>query len=268
MPSLVITKKPNDFFSFVLDGDVANEVKNIRNDLLTVGNYGHFKTANGANIIKFQNVTPSDVTIIDGSTTLNPTTTDDLFDALRSVGYFDWIFNSGTGGVDRFVDLLDTFGFFGQDGKTIVVDEAQMKLIPVTFYNVSKFTELSDVPNAHVAGKWLMSDGSKLIFVDLPPAPADPNALQSGGYPGTGQDLADAIDNLQDQVNDIPIFVQMPKIEFIADGVQTDFDIGTNAQVNSVFWNGAQLRDADFSQIGTIITLSFVPDSGAIIKPI
>jgi len=262
MPTLLITKKPNDFFSFVLDGDYASEIKNIRNDLLTVGNYGHFKTSNGANLIKFQNITPSDVTIVDDTTTLNPTTTDDLFDALRSVGYFDWIFNSGTGGVDRFVDLLDTFGFFGQDGKTIVVDESQMKLIPVTFYNVEKFTQLSDVPNAHVAGKWLMSDGTKLIFVDLPPAPTDPNALPSGGYPGTGADLNTAINNLQDQIDDIPIFNGLTEqLDFEANGTDNFIDIGTILKVTSFYYGSVLQEKKYWEQSGSIITFTFTPDA-------
>lgn len=196
MATLIITKKSNDSFSFVLDGDYANEVKNIRNDLLTVGNFCHFKTSNGSNIVKIQNITPSEVTIIDGATTYNPTTTDQLFNNLVSVGYFDWIYASGGSGASRFDELLDTFAYFGQNGKTVVVDEAQMKLVPATFYNVSKFTELSDVPNAHVPGKYVMSNGSELIFVDLPPAPSDSTKLDSGGYSGTGQDLSNAIDNL------------------------------------------------------------------------
>lgn len=269
MPQLLITKNSNDVFSFVLDGDYANEIKNIRNDLLTIGNFGHFKTSNGANLIKFQNVTPSEVTIIDGGTTLNPVTTDDLFDALRSVGYFDWIFQATGGGVNRFVDLLDTFGFFGQDGKTVVVDESQSKLIPVTFYNVQKFTQLSDVPSVHIAGKWLMSDGTKLIFVDLPPAPTDPNAMPSGGYTGTGADLNTAIENLQTEIDNLPTpFVKVPKIQFTADGITDTFDIVVNAEITAVFWNGVILNDNDWSQTGTTFALTFIPSSGDLFKPI
>lgn len=59
-----------------------------------------------------------------------------------------------------------------------------------------------------------------------------------------------------------------PKIEFIADGVQTSFDIGTTKKAVSVFWNSVQLRDSDWSQTSNLITLTFVPESGAIIKPI
>jgi len=264
MPQLLITKNSNDVFSFVLDGDYSNEIKNIRNDLLTVGNFGHFKTANGANLIKIQNVTPSDVTIVDGSTTLNPTTTDQLFSNLISVGYFDWIFNSGGSGAVRFTDLSDTFQYFGNNGKIVVVDEAQMKLIPITFYNVSKFTELSDVPNAQVAGKYLMSNGTSLIFTDLPPAPTDPNALPNGGYSGTGQDLANAIDNLQDQVNNLTPFTGLnQQIEFTATGGETTIDIGTDALVKSWFWDGSPQAKSQWSQSGSVLTFAFPLSTGS-----
>lgn len=209
MASLVITKGTIGQFSFVLDGDVANEVKNTRNDLTTVGIEAHFKTSNGANLIKNQQINPSDVTIIDGATTLNPTTVAQLFTMLDSVGYFDWIGLSGGGGggVDRFDELLDTPDYFGNDGKTLIIDESQLKLIAVTFYNISKFVELLDVPNTIVPGKILIGNpaGDALIFGDIPPAPTDSTKLDSGGYPGTGQDLADADQNLQDQIDAIDL---------------------------------------------------------------
>lgn len=62
--------------------------------------------------------------------------------------------------------------------------------------------------------------------------------------------------------------IEFPKIEFVADGVQTSFDLGTAKKAVSVFWNSVQLRDADWSQTGNLITLTFVPESGDIIKPI
>lgn len=267
--TLLITKKPNGVFSFVLAGDYSNEIKNIRNDLLTVGNFGHFKTSNGANLIKYQNISPTDVTIADGVTTLNPTTTDELFSMLRSVGYFDWLLPSGGSGVSRFVDLSDTFGFFGQDGKTMIVDEAQMKLIPVTFYNVQNFVQLADVPNTHVAGKWLKSDGTKLIFADLPTQPTDTDSVPKGGYEGTGEDLNNAIDNLQEQIDDLPgAFVKVPKIQFTADGITNTFDIGVNAEITAIFREGALLDDGDWSQSATTFTLTFVPEINERIKPI
>ena len=110
---LTITKKPNNYFAFVLNGDFANEINNTRNDLLTTGDFCHFKTSNGANLISEQNIIYSNVTIVDGATTLIPTSIDDLFLKLISVGYFDWI-DGNTGGVNRFDDLEDTFKYFGK----------------------------------------------------------------------------------------------------------------------------------------------------------
>jgi len=60
----------------------------------------------------------------------------------------------------------------------------------------------------------------------------------------------------------------MPKIQFVADGVQTDFDIGVPARVTAVFWDGALLNDDDWDAVDGVITLTFVPALGALIKPI
>jgi len=206
MATLLITKKTGDYFSFVLNGDYSNEILNTRNDLTVVkGNESHFKTANGANLIKEQIIYPADVTIVDGVTTLNPTTVTQLFTMLISVGYFDWIDASGGGsGVTRFDQLLDTFTYFGKNGQTIVVDEAQMRLKPVTFYNYNKFTQLQDAPNALVADKFFQVDptGEEIVLVDLPPAPSDSTKTDKGGYAGTSQDLADSMSNFQSELDE------------------------------------------------------------------
>jgi hypothetical protein len=60
----------------------------------------------------------------------------------------------------------------------------------------------------------------------------------------------------------------VPKMYFIADGLSNSFDIGVNAEVKAVFRNLAPIRDDDFSQVGSIFTLTFVPDNGDEIKPI
>lgn len=164
---LTITKEADEYFTFVLNGDTAKAVKNTRNDLLMVGNIGHFKTANGANIIKEQNVEYSNVTIIDGVTSLVPTSPDDLFTKLHSVGYFDWITATGGSGVNRFDELVDTFDYFGNDGKSIRVNESELKLEPFDMPDVSK---LDDFPTPLEANKFLRvkTDASGYEFVVLP----------------------------------------------------------------------------------------------------
>jgi hypothetical protein len=71
---------------------------------------------------------------------------------------------------------------------------------------------------------------------------------------------------LKANLTDIP--VSLPKIYFIADGIANSFDIGVNAEVKAVFWNGALLNDLDWSQSGAIFTLTFTPTNGDLIKPI
>lgn len=162
---LTITKETLGYFSFILNGDPLTEIKNTRNDLLTIGDITHWKTANGANLIKEQDVIYYNVTIIDGATTLTPSSVDDLFIKLDSVEFFDWINGSGGGGVNRFDELIDTFDYFGNDGKIPIVDEAQLKLIPVDFPDVSK---LNQFPSHLQPNKMLIVNptGTAYIFTE------------------------------------------------------------------------------------------------------
>ena len=72
--------------------------------------------------------------------------------------------------------------------------------------------------------------------------------------------------SLKANISDAPIAV--PKIQFVADGIQDTFDIGVLAIIKAVFWNGALLNDNDWTQSGTNFTLTFTPLSGELIKPI
>ena len=67
---------------------------------------------------------------------------------------------------------------------------------------------------------------------------------------------------------DLPTIQYFPKIQFTADGIQDSFNLATTVLAIAVFWNGALLDDSDWSQSGTTLNLTFVPDSGATIKPI
>lgn len=228
---LTITKEPNDYFTFVLNGDSANAIKNTRNDLTMIGDFAHFKTSNGANLIKEQNVLFGNITIINGIALPTPISPDDLFAKLNSVNFFDWIFGTGSVGVDRFDDLLDTFDYFGNDGKVPIVDESQLKLVPFTLPDTSK---LDDFPTPLIPLKFIRvkADGSEYEFVD------------------------------------IPNFDEVPKIQFTADGITDTFDIGVNAQITCVLWNGVPLDDGDWSQTANTFTLTFIPELGQKIKPI
>lgn len=183
MAKLVVTKLTGDYWSFVVDGDTANEILNTRNDLLVYGNNCHFKTANGANLIQRQDIFPTDVTIV-SSQTYNPVDKHQLFEVLIAEGYFDWFRGGGSGGtgVDRFDELLDTFKYVGKDGMCVVVDETQLRLVAVPFYNVSKTTQLSDMPQAIVNNMMLVSNetGTGYKFLPIPQEPE--TFLNAVGY--------------------------------------------------------------------------------------
>ena len=181
--ALIISKQTGGYFSFNLsiDGVPQDEVRSIQNDLLTVGNTLHFKTSNGANIIKQQNIVPAELTII-ASGTFTFATVTQVWDKLIEVGFFDWLGTGGGAGVDRFDDLLDTFQYFGKDGYVCVVNESQQKLEAVPFYNYRRFTQLEDAPSYLVPNKMVVVNptGTALILKDQPVAPD--TYLNSVGY--------------------------------------------------------------------------------------
>lgn len=181
MNLLLIEKQTGGYFKFTLNGDTANAVTSIQNDLLAVGSQLHFKTGNGANIIKEQFIYPTGVTIISGGT-FTFTTVAEVWNKLIEIDYFAWISGGGTGGVDRFDDLLDTFKYTGNAGKAVIVDSSELKLVPITLYNKRYFTELDDTPDALVPNKMVVVDptGTSLILQDQPTPPEQ--LLNSVGY--------------------------------------------------------------------------------------
>lgn len=179
--SLLIEKQTGGYFKFTLNGDTANAITSIQNDLLAVGNQLHFKTGNGANIIKEQFIYPEDITIISGGT-FTFTTVAQVWDKLIDIDYFAWLGGGGSIGIDRFDDLVDTFKYTGNAGKTVVVDNSELRLIPITLYNKRLFTELEDTPSSLVPDKMVVVNpaGTALILKDQPEPPEE--CLNSVGY--------------------------------------------------------------------------------------
>jgi len=100
--TLLITKETGNYFSFVLNGNTANKVTSIKNDLLAVGEQLHFKTANGANIIKEQFIYPANLTVVSGGT-FTFTTVAEVWTKLIEIGFFDWI-SAGGGSGENFAN--------------------------------------------------------------------------------------------------------------------------------------------------------------------
>lgn len=228
---LTITKEANDYFTFVLNGDIANAIKNTRNDLTMVGDFAHIKSSEGANFIKEQNIIYSNITIVDGIALPSPISADDLFAKLFSVGYFDWINGSGSGGVDRFDELLDTFDYFGKDGQVPRVNESQLKLEAFVLPDASY---LNYFPDPLVANKMLKvkADGTAYEFVD-PPA----------GNNGNDQEF--------EYTSGSPIF-------FLA----------SSSKLTAVACNGIIMRRNDWTQVLDSLTINYPPNAGDIFQPI
>jgi hypothetical protein len=239
---LIIEKQAGGYFKFTLNGDSVNAINSTRNDLLTVGNKCHFKTANGANLIKEQEITPQDITLIDdGSYTFTNVT--QLFDKLIEVKFFAWLIGSGSGGsgVYRFDELIDTFQYTGKDGQCVIVDESQLRLITTTLYNYRTFSQLEDTPDILVADKMVVVNpqGTALILKDQPLPPEQ--FLNSLGF-FYYADLAT-------QTTSLPIVANTPKV-MTNDGIGVATLLSENPYGVSTMFN-TTTNQIDFSQLST-----------------
>ena len=173
--ALIIERILDTRFEFQYNG--GDILSSDQNRLFTDGDYCHFKTGTGANIIKDQNVTFADVTLRDtfgGTGDFTFVNIQSLWVKLKALKFFDGLGTGGSGsGVDRFDELTDTFTYFGNNGKVPVINDSMQKLEATTFYNFDKFTQLSDVEiasliNGKIVGVTLVSGVPKLTLVDKP----------------------------------------------------------------------------------------------------
>ena len=170
--SLIITKQTGNFFSLALNSEEV--VISDQNRLTTVGNYCHFKTANGANVVKEQNVLFSEVTLItSGSETF--ASVNALWVGLINAGFFDGLgTGGGGGGADKFTELTDTFSsYLGRDQQALIVNESQQRIETVPFYNVQNFVQLADAPSSLLPNKMITTNaaGTALIMSEIPTIP-------------------------------------------------------------------------------------------------
>lgn len=240
MIRLVITKETGvNLFSLVLDD--GEPIRSDENRLLTIGDLFDFKTGTGANIIQKQKIKYDEVEVIDsGSFTFASTL--ELWVKLYEIGFFDGISTGGGGGgVDKFIELSDTFSsYLGRDGQVLVVNESEQK---IETQAIPLFTPELEYKLDNIEERAQVNVQADASITD----PDDPRYILN--FP------------------DLTI-ISVPKIQFTADGVQDTFDIGIAAEIKAVGWNGVLLNDDDWLQTGTTFTLTFVPDNGHIIKPI
>lgn len=158
MAELIINRIAENLFEHILDG-VQLAIDNNPNlttfqNIETGGIVLHFKTKNGAPLVKNQEIRPQDITITDtfgGEPDLSGfTTAVQIWDYLNVLGYFIGYGGSGGGGgsAQYFKLLLDVFPqntFAGQNGKVYVVNEANNRLEATAFYNYYRLTQMQDV---------------------------------------------------------------------------------------------------------------------------
>ncbi len=180
--SLIITKQTGNFFSLALNSDEV--VISDQNRLTTVGNFCHFKTANGANIVKEQNVLFSEITLTTSASETFPSV-NALWVGLINAGFFDGLgTGGGGGGVAEFTELIDTFpSYLGRNGQTLIINESEQRIESVPFYNVQNFVQLADAPSSLLPNKMITTNanGTALVMSEIPTIP-DPYLASIGFF--------------------------------------------------------------------------------------
>jgi hypothetical protein len=172
MASLILERILETQYRFSLDG--GDWIWDERPTITAFGSICHFKTMKGANIIRRQNILFSEVTIRDTYSSTADYIAPNIISFFERLIIIQYIREDGIGGgASLFTSLSDTFTFFGNDGKVPVVDEAQLKLVPRTFYNFSELTQLNDVEiSSLIEGKILgvssIAGQFKVTLVDKP----------------------------------------------------------------------------------------------------
>ena len=155
------------------------------------------------------------------------------------------------------------------DGGTLP-DTTQEEWILVgsgTFYNVNGGATIvcTEELNALISNGTFWSIGVEInISADL----IGITQLIRSGYFQTAPSENAVFDALALKANLTDIPASLPKMYFVADGMATSFDTGVNAQITAIFEEGALIDDNDWSQSGSIFTLTYIVESGRRIKPV
>lgn len=160
--------------------------------------------------------------------------------------------------VDAINSLKQNFDNLVNNGVQLHTGVPDPNDTPPTTYNYADFYMQLDSEDSTPVQLWQYNG---FEWVDYSSYSSD-NIENASNVPGGT--VSDALDSLLENVTDS----YFPKIQFTADGIQNTFGLSTEALAKAVFWNGAILDDADWSQSANILTLTFTPDAGAIIKPI
>lgn len=238
--ALQIERVLDSFFKFSLNG--GTPIIDASPTVTFDGNLCNFKTKNGASIIKEQKIIVSDVTVVDtfgGSGSFTYNNVPSLIEKLAALNFFQDRVTANAGSTS-FNTLLDTFTYFGNNGKVPIVDEQQQKLIPTDFYNLNKLTQMSDVAiSSLTSGKYLkveMVQGvPKVVLADII------SKSTASGF---------------------------KKIEYIAQEGDTEITVDNSPVGIFLYKNGSWLiENRDFTYIGGLISLIKLSADGINYEP-
>jgi len=187
MPNNLTIRKKEQYFEFLIQD--MPPVKEKYNILRCVGEYCHFISSTGVNLVQNQNILPENITIIDiDGTAFNNFDIDSLYFTLDSIGFNDWrkgVSSTGSGATsdfDSFIKLKDTFkSFAGKHGHFLQINEAEKIIESKSIFVREKLTDFEEFPSAISSNRMLVGsvDGKKLEFQNVP---SYTHYLNSFGY--------------------------------------------------------------------------------------
>lgn len=131
-------------------------------------------------------------------------------------------------------------------------------ITPPSSYNYADFFMELDIIDDSPIKLWQWNGFEWLDYSEVPSTNSD-NVQNNSGV--SGFSVTDALNTLNGLINGLP-----EQLDFEANGVDNFIDIGTTDIVRSFFYSSVlQIKD-DWSQTGSVVTFTFIPDAGAGIK--
>lgn len=144
--SLVITKYAEDYWIYTANGTPKPDAASDYTGTMT-GDYLTIKTITGAPIllrVYFGNIQYYD-NLDSGNNLLSPSSAVEMMGHLKAQGFFKGDTGGGTGGVDTFKQLLDTFSSFaGRAGQVLKIDDEEAFITSEIISFVQRFQDLSN----------------------------------------------------------------------------------------------------------------------------
>lgn len=160
--------------------------------------------------------------------------------------------------VEAINSLKESFDNLSNSGVQLHTGYDNPNDTPPSSFNYADFFMELDIIDDSPIKLWQWNGFEWLDYSEVPSTNSD-NVENNSGV--SGSSVTDALNTLNGLINGLP-----EQLDFEANGVDNFIDIGTTDIVRSFFYGSVlQIKD-DWSQTGSVVTFTFIPDAGAGIK--